>query len=353
MTQESCSEQQFRANDTISAAGGAFEGLVATIAALRAPDGCPWDRAQTHASIADNLIEEAYEAVDALERGDAAHMREELGDVLLQVVLQSQIAQDAGTFTVADVCADIDAKMIRRHPHVFGDRHADTASDVLDLWDQVKLSEEAGRAAQVADATAGDPDGAGEGAPISDADGASTAGAGTQPVAARAAGSQAAPSLLDSVPASFPALMQAQKVSRKAAAVGFEWACLDDVWTQVDEERAELAEAYAAAPKDERGKVLFEAPPGLSADQRARLQAQAQAAQEELGDLLFSLVNVGRHMGLNAEAALRASCAKFRARWARMEAAACAEGALLADLPTERMEELWRAAKAHEGGRGE
>ena len=110
-----------------------FDDFVATIAALRAPDGCPWDRAQTHQSIAHNMIEEAYEAVDAIESGDTAHLREELGDVLLQVVLQSQIAADAGAFDIDDVCADVNAKMIRRHPHVFGEARADNASEVLDL----------------------------------------------------------------------------------------------------------------------------------------------------------------------------------------------------------------------------
>ena len=122
-----------------------FDAFVQTIAALRAPDGCPWDREQTHASIASNMIEEAYEAVDAIEVGDVAHLREELGDVLLQVVLQSQIAADQGEFTIDDVCHDINAKMVRRHPHVFGDAAADDANAVLDLWDQVKMQEGAGR----------------------------------------------------------------------------------------------------------------------------------------------------------------------------------------------------------------
>lgn len=116
----------------------AFDQFVATISALRAPDGCPWDREQTHSSIAHNMIEEAYEAVDAIEAGDVAHMREELGDVLLQVVLQSQIAADAGEFDIEDVAADVDAKMVRRHPHVFGDEAAAGASEVLNLWDKVK-----------------------------------------------------------------------------------------------------------------------------------------------------------------------------------------------------------------------
>lgn len=160
-----------------------FDAFVETIAHLRAPDGCPWDREQTHGSIASNMIEEAYEAVDAIEAADTAHLREELGDVLLQVVLQSQIAADAGEFTIDDVCRDVNAKMVRRHPHVFGEVQASDANEVLDLWDQVKLQEK--------EAAAGDAEPAEAG-------------------------------LLDGVPRSFPALMQAQKISRKAAATGFE-----------------------------------------------------------------------------------------------------------------------------------
>ena len=118
-----------------------FNQFVATISALRAPDGCPWDREQTHVSISHNMIEEACEAVCAIEEEDVAHLREELGDVLLQVVLQSQIAADAGEFTIDDVCADVNAKMVRRHPHVFGSVEASNASEVLDVWDQVKLAE--------------------------------------------------------------------------------------------------------------------------------------------------------------------------------------------------------------------
>lgn len=136
-----------------------FDRFVATISALRAPDGCPWDREQTHQSIAHNMIEEAYEAVDAIESGDAAHLREELGDVLLQVVLQSQIASDQGEFDIDDVAADVNAKMVRRHPHVFGTSEATDAAEVLSLWDQVKLAEKKAadeNAAQAGSADTGD-----------------------------------------------------------------------------------------------------------------------------------------------------------------------------------------------------
>lgn len=206
-----------------------FDRFVATISALRAPDGCPWDREQTHQSIAHNMIEEAYEAVDAIESGDAAHLREELGDVLLQVVLQSQIASDQGEFDIDDVAADVNAKMVRRHPHVFGTSEVTDAAEVLSLWDQVKLAEK--KAADENAAQAGSAD------------------AGDHGELEKPAG------LLDGVPVSFPALMQAQKISRKAAAAGFEWDTIADVWDQVESEIDELNEAYGQAPKAANGKV--------------------------------------------------------------------------------------------------
>ena len=287
----------------------AFDQFVATISALRAPDGCPWDREQTHSSIAHNMIEEAYEAVDAIEADDAVHLREELGDVLLQVVLQSQIAADAGRFTIDDVAADVNEKMVRRHPHIFGDADAENAAEVLDLWDQVKMAERQAKAER-------------------------STGEDGSPAAARPAAAPA-PGLLDGVPTSFPALMQAQKISRKAAAAGFEWETLDDVWAQVESEIAELNEAYGSAPKAANGKVA------------GKTDAAAHV-EEEFGDVLFSLVNVARRMGIDSENALRASCRKFRHRWAYMEAAAASEGQRIEELSTARQNELWQAAKREE-----
>lgn len=290
-----------------------FDQFVATIAALRAPDGCPWDRVQTHESIAHNMIEEAYEAVDAIERGDVAHLREELGDVLLQVVLQSQIASDDGEFDIDDVCADVNEKMIRRHPHVFGDAHAANASETLDLWDKVKLTEK------------GDADAAAEGA------------------------GERRESLLDGVPSSFPALMQAQKISRKAAAAGFEWDSLDDVWDKVREEVGELREAYEAAPKAASGKVDADAAAADTAADADAARAAAAAVEDEFGDVLFSLVNVGRRMGVDAEGALRSTCRKFRDRWAYMEQAAWSQGRAIEDLSNDEREALWCEAKSLAG----
>lgn len=260
-------------------AGETFAAFVDTIAALRAPNGCPWDREQTHESIARNMIEEAYEAVDAIEQRDTTHLREELGDVLLQVVLQSQIAADAGEFTVADVCRDVNAKMIRRHPHVFGETAAGSAEDVLSIWDNVKLAEKS-----AADAQTEEPEG-----------------------------------LLDSVPASFPALLQAYKISRKAVAAGFEWDTVEDVWAKVEEEIAEFKQACRSD--------------------------DAQAKELEFGDVLFSLVNVARKEGIDAETALRATCRKFRERWAFMEGAAWGQGKRIEELDMDEMQQLWGQAK--------
>ena len=383
----------------------AFDNFVETVAKLRSPDGgCPWNRAQTHASIGDYMIEEAYEALDAIQAGDAEHLREELGDVLLQVVLHSQIAADAGEFTIDDVCADINEKMVRRHPHVFGDVRAENANEVADLWEQVKLAEKEAKAARAAErARVATEEGAGAG-PMGVAGGDAAGGSAADAVSD---GSDSLPSLLDDVPTPFPALLQAQKISRRAVAAGFEWEALADVWEKVAEERAELEEAYAAAPKTPDGKVLKSAdgevaaaeasapvsissnaastpgstsagtiapagtdahtgtiaPAGAVPAGAARAStagspattlaptnpdALVNAVEMEFGDLLFALVNVARKMGIDAESALRASNAKFRRRWAAMERAARDRATSVEELSTDEMERLWQQAKEEE-----
>lgn len=261
-----------------------FDALVRTVWRLRQPDGCPWDREQTHQSIAKNMIEEAFEAVDAIEGSQTRHMEEELGDVLMQVVLHAQIASDEGAFDIDDVCCGISEKLVRRHPHVFGDAHANDADEVLGIWDQVKLGEHK---------KAGEE--------------ASQAG-------------ERREGLLDGVPVQLPALMQAQKISRKAAAAGFEWRTTDDVWAQVYSEIDE-----------------FRAEPSGSLE-----------AELEFGDILFALINVARREHIDAESALRATCAKFRRRWASMEEAAWASGRDIADVSNDEQEALWAAAKLKE-----
>ncbi len=279
-----------------------FDEFVATIAALRAPDGCPWDREQTHASIASNMIEEAYEAVAAIEDGDVEHLREELGDVLLQVVLQAQIAADAGEFTIADVAHEANAKMVRRHPHVFGQQAAfeaagldpdavQTADDVLPLWDQIKAHER-----KLKDEVR------------------------NRKRAAAGLPTDTPAGILDDVPRQQPALAQAQEISKKAVRVGFEWETVDDIWTKVEEEIGEFKASE----------------PGSS------------EAELEFGDVLFTLVNVARKQGIDAETALRKVCDKFRRRWIFMEAEAYKEGTEISALDLGGQEALWQQAKAEE-----
>lgn len=261
----------------------AFEQLVRTIWRLRQPDGCPWDKVQTHESIAKNMLEEAYEAFEAIAEHDDGHLREELGDVLMQVLLHAQIAADDAAFDINDVCVELNEKLVRRHPHVFGDVASqggvETAGQVLDIWDEVKKVER-----EVA---------------------------GTQ---------ESVPGLLDSVPISLPALMQCQKISKRAAKAGFEWESVADVWHKVEEERAEFE-------AEERG---------------------SDAAAQEFGDILFALVNVARHEGIDAEEALAASNRKFRRRWAQMEQLARERGVDLDGLGTTCLNELWDEVKAAE-----
>ena len=280
-----------------------FDRLVRTIWRLRQEDGCPWDKEQTHQSISKNMIEEAYEAVEAIAEGSPEHLEEELGDVLEQVVLHSQIEADSGAdggekggagdcaagtadtcdraagFDIDDVCRALNQKLVRRHPHVFGPEAGSTSSAaaVLDVWESVKAEERA-----------------------SAEDTVHTEG------------------LLDSVPQSLPALMQAQKISKRAAKMGFEWASVADVWDKVAEERAEF-EAEA---------------PGT------------QQKTDEFGDILFALINVARWEGVDAEEALMSACRKFRARWSYMEKAAAERGFSLDEKP-ELQEDLWQEAKRH------
>ena len=257
-----------------------FDRLVRTMWRLRQPDGCPWDREQTHCSITKNMVEEAYEAVEAIEADDVAHLVEELGDVLEQVVFHAQIAADEGAFTIDDVIHGLNEKLVRRHPHVFGEHAAaGDGGEVQDIWDEVKAAERA------------------------------------------AAGKEELPKgLLDSVPRSLPALMQCQKISKRAAKAGFEWPDEAGVWEKVAEERAEMEREAPGSPE--------------------------RAA--EFGDVLFALVNVARWEGIDAEEALAASNRKFRARWARMEEKARELGVVLDELDTATLNELWDRAKAEE-----
>ena len=256
---------------------------------LRRADGCPWDREQTHASLRKHLLEETYEVYDALEAGATPALAEELGDLFLQVVLHAQLAAEAGVFDLADVQTAIAAKIVRRHPHVFSDAEARTASDVNRQWERIKAAERA------AAAEAGEGDGV-------------TAGV--------------AKSALDGISPSMPALASSQEMQERAANLGYDWPSIEGVLDKVTEELAELRSA------------------GTDAEWA-----------EEFGDLLFVLVNVARRHGIESEAALRAANDKFRRRFRSVERQAAEQGVALRDLDFDALDELWHAAKAEEASR--
>ena len=258
---------------------------------LRRPDGCPWDREQTHASLKKNLLEEAYEAYDALDGGATLDLAGELGDLYLQIVLHAQRAAEAGVFDMTTVQEMISAKIVRRHPHVFGEARVETASDVNRQWEQIKRGEREA-AAQAASAAAG----------------------------TSRTGLAAAPevrSALDGISRSMPALAATQEMQERAAHLGYDWPEIVGVLDKVHEELAELA----AAVTDEEKR-------------------------EEVGDLLLVVTNLARHHGVEAEGALRAAADKFRNRFRRVERMARERGVQLRDLSFAELDDLWDAAKA-------
>lgn len=269
-------------------AGEWFEKLVAVQARLRAPDGCPWDREQTHTTLRTYLIEEAYEVLEALESGDDAKFAEEMGDLLLQIVFHSQIAREEGRFTLADVVREVHDKMVRRHPHVFGEKRAKDAAEVLKNWEQLKKEERK--------ASKEKGSGNAEGKPAS---------------------------LLDGVSKALPAALEGFQLTRRAARIGFDWENADGVLDKMKEETDELRRTLDAT--------------------------DAVRTEEEMGDLLFSAVNVARFLHVDPEIALKKANAKFVARFRRMEEMAAESGRALADVPRAEMEELWEAAKHEEG----
>lgn len=277
-----------------------FEQSVAIMARLRAPDGCPWDREQSFDSIRKYTLEEAYEVFDAIERRDFPHLAEELGDLLLQVLFYAEMAANEGRFTIADVLDHLNRKLVRRHPHVFGEEASRAAGNqaevdaavegssaaVLRNWEEIKLAEK--RAAE------------------------------KKPQAA-SEGSDQAPSRLDAVHRAMPALAEAAKLGSKAAKSGFDWPHWRDLLPKLAEETAELeAEAASADP------------------------ARKPAVEAELGDLLFTVVNLGRHLGVDAEMALRGCNLRFRQRFRQMELDSARP---LEELSPDELEALWAQAK--------
>jgi tetrapyrrole methylase family protein / MazG family protein len=267
-----------------------FEKLVAVQARLRAPNGCPWDREQTHHSLRTYLIEEAYEVLEALESGNDTKFAEEMGDLLLQIVFHSQIAREEGRFTVAEVIREIHDKMIRRHPHVFGETHAKDSAEVLRNWEQIKAEERR-----------------------SDNKGDSRTG-GAVPKET---------SLLDGVSRALPATLEGFQLTRKASRIGFDWEDAGGVFEKMLEETDELKKALG-----EHDQLKME---------------------EELGDLLFAAVNLSRFLKVDPEIALKKANTKFFRRFRDMERLARENGREFKDLPREEMEAFWDAAKKSEG----
>ena len=260
-----------------------FDELIAVMARLRAPGGCPWDAEQTYQSLSQYMLEEAYETFDAIhaagETGDTTHLTEELGDVLLQVVFHSTIAAERGDFTIDDVAAGVAKKLVLRHPHVFGDKKLAKAQDVLDNWDELKANERAasGKPEKVKD------------------------------------------SLLDEVPVHFPALLESLKVTKKAAKVGFDWESADQVFAKIEEEIGELKAAI--------------------------IQKDRENIDEEIGDLLFAVVNLARKLDVEPETALKKTNRKFRKRFKFIEEDLRSNGRTLEDSDLAEMDVLWNKAK--------
>jgi tetrapyrrole methylase family protein / MazG family protein len=246
--------------------------LIAVVRRLRSPDGCPWDREQTHASLRATLLEEAYEVLEAIDEQSMPMLREELGDLLLQVLMQASIAEAEGAFSLGDVADTVREKLVRRHPHVFGSTVVSGADEVVRNWEALKAAEYGRESA------------------------------------------------LDGVQRSLPALQWAWSLQKRAANVGFDWREVGGALDKVREELEELRQA-----------------------------ATPEAREAEFGDLLFTLVNVGRKLGINPEDALRGTTGRFEARFRMMEQQARADGRALRDLPLEELDAYWEAAKRSPG----
>jgi len=275
----------------------AFDNLVALVARLRAPDGCPWDRKQTHDSLKPYLIEESYEVLEALDRNDPRQLREELGDLLLQVLLHTELEAEQDHFTMQEVIRTLTDKLIRRHPHVFNTtketKPSLNADQVINQWENIKQSERSEKGQEK--------------------------------------------SILEGVPVSLPALLRAYQVQKRASRVGFDWEQPEQVVEKLDEELQELREAARHHQSKES-----------SSAQAQDAFISWEAIEQEFGDVLFTVANLARFLKVNPEEALRKSCNRFVARFATMEQQAVEAGKGLQQLTTEEWETFWEVAKKHE-----
>ena len=270
-----------------------FDDLVALMARLRSPEGCPWDREQTYATLAPMLLEEAYEAFEAVEEareGRPEELRDELGDLLFQIVFYAQVARERGEWTIEDVVEAIHSKMVRRHPHVFGEARANDAAEVLRNWEAIKAEEK-----RAAGKVTGEANG----------------------------------SILDGVSTKAPALMEAHQISTKVARVGFDWTSVDEIFEKLQEEVEELRVAIEQH-KD-------------SAD-----EADHVHIREEIGDMLFVVTNIARHLNVETEAALKLANRKFRQRFAHIERRLREQQRKFEDVSIRDLEDLWQEAKRAE-----
>ena len=267
-----------------------FDDLITLMTRLRSAEGCPWDREQTYTTLAPMLLEEAYEAFEAVEAaidGRPNALRDELGDLLFQIVFYAQVAREAGDFSIDDVIETVHAKMVRRHPHVFGDAQAATATEVLRNWEAIKAEEK---------------------------------------LAAGETESSKAASILDGVSTKAPALMEAHQLSTKAARVGFDWQRTEDIFDKIHEELDELRAA-------------------IKAHKESKAEADQALVREEIGDLLFAVTNIARHLQVESEAALKFTNRKFRRRFGYIEERLRESNTRFANVSLEELEALWLEAK--------
>jgi nucleoside triphosphate diphosphatase len=299
----------------MSTTGERFERAVAIMARLRAPGGCPWDREQTFDSIKPCTLEETYEVLEAIDNRDWDELPGELGDLLLQVLFYSEMAQEQGTFSIDDVLDRLSRKLVDRHPHVFADTKADTSADVKRNWEALKVEERKKRLSE----TAGESE--------------------------ESAAAKTAPSILAGISSSMPSMLEAHKLSSRAAQLGFDWPDIEGLFEKLGEETSELRqhlrEFPAPGPRPEGRGVAGSGRPAISEDLRMRLE-------EEVGDLFFVLVNIARYLSLDPESALRKTNRKFRRRFQWMEQRLHERGTAPENASMDELESLWQQAKRQE-----